>query len=111
MSRGLAPGPRAGHLVAAARGRGGGRGGGGDGVRLHARPAPLRIPARASYSKDDVFGLCEILARAERALIRSGEPDEAARVATAFEVLESGLARRHRLRVSPRTPRTRSQGS
>ena len=114
MSGALAPGPRAGHLVAAAR-HGGGRGDGRSGGRgvggLHPRPAPLRIPARATYSKDAVFELCEVLARAERALIRSGEPDEAVRVAAAFEVLEAGLARRGSPRVSPGSPRTRSQGS
>jgi hypothetical protein len=110
MTGGLAPGRRARCLVAAARARRDGRGGRRDG-RLRGRPAPLRIPATAFYTKDEVFGLCDALARAERALIVSGAPDEASRVAAAFEVLESGLARRDRARVSPGTARIRWQGS
>lgn len=60
--------------------------------RMPVRPARLRIRARAVYSKEDVFGLCDILARAERALRGAGEPEEAALVAAAFDLVEAGLA-------------------
>ncbi len=89
MTGGPAPGVRARRIVAAAgvrrRDRRVGLG------RLPDHPVPLRVPAWAVYSKDDVFGLCDVLARAEQALIRAGEGGEAARVAAAFDVLESGL--------------------
>lgn len=90
MTGDLAPGLGARCLVAAPRPCGGDRGGGVPGSPVD--PTPLRIPDRAFYSKDDVFGLCDALARAERALIRVGERDEAAQLAAAFDVLESGLA-------------------
>ncbi len=89
MSSGLAPGPGAGRILAPVRSRGGDRGRPVTGVP--AGPEPLRVPARAWYAKDDVFGLCDTLARAERALRRAGEVDEAAQLAAAFDVLESGL--------------------
>jgi len=90
MTSGLAAGPGAGWLAAGARARGGSRGRAG---RLPSSLAPLRIPPLASYAKEDVFDLCDTLARAERALIRAGEHDEAARAAHAFALLEAGLVR------------------
>ncbi|MGH8987892.1 MAG: hypothetical protein ACRDXC_04735 [Acidimicrobiales bacterium] len=75
--------------------------------RLPVRPVPLRIPVRASYDKEDVFGLCDALARAERVLIRSGEVDEAGLLAAAFDLLESGLVPGARRLVSREPARTR----
>ena len=89
MTGGLAPGRGARCLVADACARGGD--GGLRAARLPVPPTPLRIPARASYSKDDVFCLCDALARAEQVLIRAGEAEEATRVAVAFDLLEAGL--------------------
>jgi len=89
MNDALAPRHRAGRLLA---GAGTGRG---DRVRGDARllvPVRLRIRARASYAKADVFGLCDTLARAEQALRRAGQLHEAAQVAAAFDLVESGLA-------------------
>ncbi len=88
MTGGLAAGPGARRIVAAAS-RGGDRGG--RVARLPVDAAPLRFPTWVTYAKGDVFCLCDALARAERALDRAGERDEAARLAAAFEVLESGL--------------------
>lgn len=94
MSGGVASGPRARELVATSGGRAGARGG--DGERHRAgvlgAPAPLHLPAGAFYVKDDVFGICDALARAEAALTRLGARDEAARVAQVFELVEAGLA-------------------
>lgn len=89
MTRGLAPGrgPQCSAPDARARGGDGGR----IAARLPEAPAPLRFRSRASYAKDDIFGLCDALARAERALIRAGEPAEAARLSGAFDLLEGGL--------------------
>ena len=109
MTGGLAPGPAALRLVAAARHRRRARDGRFD--RLRVQPEQLRIPAWVVYPKDDVFDLCDAVARAERALIRAGEQGEAARLAAAFEVLESGLSRQARTVVSRRTVRTRSPRS
>lgn len=53
---------------------------------------PLRIAPWARYAKDDVFEICGALASAEAALRRLGLREEAARVAGAFELAESGLA-------------------
>ncbi len=92
MTGGLVAGPGARCPVADAGARGGGHGRG-RGGRLPASLAPLRIPPWALYAKEDVFDLCDTLARAERALLQAGEHDEAARVAEAFALLESGLAR------------------
>jgi hypothetical protein len=89
MTGGLAPGPGPQCLLAAAGAGGGERGG--RAARLPLVAAPLRFPAWAAYSKVDVFDLCDVLAQAERALIRVGEREEAARVAAAFELLEAGL--------------------
>ena len=90
MTGGLAAGPGAGWLVVAAGARGSRRGRAG---RVPSSPAPLRIPQLVFYAKQDVFDLCDTLARAERALIRAGEHEEAARAAHAFGLLEAGLAR------------------
>ncbi|MDA8310051.1 MAG: hypothetical protein M0Z46_05470 [Actinomycetota bacterium] len=90
MTGGLASGPGAPHALATAAADGGD--GGRRPGRLLVPAAPLRIPARVFYSKHDVFGLCDALARAERALSRAGEPEEAARLAAAFDLLEAGLA-------------------
>ena len=90
MTGGLVAGPGARCPVADARAHGGSRGRGG---RLPASLAPLRIPPWALYAKEDVFDLCDTLARAERALMRAGEHEEAARAAHAFGLLEAGLAR------------------
>jgi hypothetical protein len=49
------------------------------------------MPARASYAKEDVFALCDVLARAERVLLGAGEREEAARLSGAFDLLEAGL--------------------
>ena len=90
MTGGLVAGPDAGWLVVGARahGRSHGRAG-----RVPSSPAPLRIPPLVFYAKEDVFDLCDTLARAERALIRAGEHEEAARAAHALGLLEAGLAR------------------
>lgn len=90
MSGGLATDPGAQCLVADARAGGSGRSR--RGARMPVPAAPLRIPAWACYAKDEVFDLCDALARAERVLIEAGRVDEAARVAIAFDVLEAGLA-------------------
>jgi|GEM_PF-5292357 len=90
MSGGVAPGPRAECLVAGTVPRRGDRGG--RVGRLPAGVAPLTMPAWAFYAKDDVFDLCDTLARAERALIEAGRREEGAQVARAFELLEAGLA-------------------
>lgn len=90
MIRGLASGPVAQRLVADARSCGGERSR--RTSRMPLPPTRLRIPARAVYEKDDVFCLCDTLARAERTLIRAGEAEEAARVAVAFDLLEAGFA-------------------
>ena len=90
MSRGLVAGPRAHCLVADPCAGGGGSSR--RAARMPLPPAPVEFPAWARYSKDDVFGLCDVLARAEQVLIRAGEPHEAAQVAVAFELLEGGLA-------------------
>jgi hypothetical protein len=90
MTGDLAAGARAQCLVADAGAHGGERGR--RAVRVSVGVAPLRIPAWVLYSKGDVFGLCDTLARAERVLIGAGETEEAARVAAAFDVLEAGLA-------------------
>lgn len=99
MTGGLAPGPDARCLVADAGARGGDCGGRAPRVPLPA--VPLRIPARASYAKSDVFDLCDALARAERVLIEAGRREEAVRVAVAFDVLEAGLVRRTARAQSP----------
>jgi hypothetical protein len=89
VTDGLAPSPGPQRLVATACP------GGGERVRRAGRlplvPSPLRFPSRAAYTKGDVFGLCDVLARAEQVLIRLGEHEEAARVAAAFDLLEAGL--------------------
>jgi hypothetical protein len=69
-----------------------GRGSSRRAARLRVPAAPLAFPARVFYSKDEVFSLCDALARAEAVMIRAGQPEEAARVAAAFELLEGGLA-------------------
>ncbi len=89
MSRAVAPGPGAEQLVAGSRPGDGGRGR--RAARMPGRPARLRIPPWVVYAKDDVFGLCDVLDRAGRVLTAAGQPDEAARVAAAFELLEAGL--------------------
>jgi hypothetical protein len=98
MSGGLVAGPGAWRPVADARAHDGSRWRGG---RLPAALAPLRIPAWVLYAKEDVFDLCDTLARAERALARAGEHDEAACVAEAFALVESGLARPHGIGGQP----------
>jgi len=55
-------------------------------------PVLLRIAPWARYAKADVFEICGALASAEAALRRLGLGEEAARVADAFELAESGLA-------------------
>ncbi len=55
-------------------------------------PVRLRIGPWARYSKNDVFEICGALASAEMTFRLLGMPDEAARVAGAFELAESGLA-------------------
>jgi hypothetical protein len=89
MSGDLASGGGPRGVLAAVGRRGGDRSGGVS--RLPDDPAPLRIPAWACYRKDDIFGLCDTLARAERAMMRAGELHGAAELAVAFDVLESGL--------------------
>lgn len=90
----MASGLRARELVATFGGGAGARDGDGDlyGADVTGAPAPLRLPAGAFYVKDDVFGICDALARAEAALRRLGASDEAAGVARAFELVEAGLA-------------------
>lgn len=88
MTGGLAAGPGAGWLMAGTRVHGSSRGRAG---RVLSSLAPLRIPSLVSYAKEDVFDLCDTLARAERALIQAGEHEEAARAAHAFALLEAGL--------------------
>jgi hypothetical protein len=61
-------------------------------ARTCVQPAPVELRDRACYGKDDVFSLCDTLARAEDVLIRVGAQEEARRVAEAFELLEAGLA-------------------
>jgi hypothetical protein len=54
----------------------------------------VRMPSRASgvvLSRTEAFELCEVLAEAERLLVRSGRGATAARLATAFELLEDRL--------------------
>jgi len=55
-------------------------------------PVPLRIAPWARYAKAEVFEICGALALAEAALQRVGLGEEAARVADAFDLAESGLA-------------------
>ena len=89
MSGGLAASPGSGCFVAGACAHGGS---GGCAGGLPAPLAPLRIPPWVLYEKEGVFDVCDTLARAESALIRAGEHEEAARVADAFTLLEAGLA-------------------
>ena len=51
----------------------------------------VRFAQAIVLTKREVFELCEACAQAERALLRSGRPSEAARMASAFEFLESRL--------------------
>lgn len=55
-------------------------------------PVSLRMTPWARFTKAEVFEICDALASAEAALRRAGLGEEAARLADAFELAESGLA-------------------
>jgi hypothetical protein len=107
MTGGLVAGPGARRPLADTRAHGRSRGRSG---RVPAELAPLRIPRWVRYAKEDVFDLCDTLARAERVLLEAGKHDEAGRVAQAFILLESGLARPHGAGGQP-TPGSSSMAS
>lgn len=56
-------------------------------------PKPVRLGPWVRYRKDEVFEICGALALAEVVLARLGHEVEAARMASVFELVESGLAR------------------
>jgi hypothetical protein len=53
---------------------------------------PTALAERVAYDKEEVFEICESLARAEALLARLGWRSEAARLARSFELAESRLA-------------------
>lgn len=55
-------------------------------------PQPVVLRPWVSYAKDDVVEVCGALALAEVLLRRLGHPEEAARMAAVFDVVEAGLA-------------------
>jgi hypothetical protein len=55
-------------------------------------PSPARFAARVDFLKNEVFEICDALARAEVLLARLGLVGEAAYLATVFDVAEGRLA-------------------
>jgi hypothetical protein len=55
------------------------------------REGAARFAATIVLTKREAFGLCEVIAAAERLLLRSGNAPEAARLAAAFELVEAKL--------------------
>jgi hypothetical protein len=60
--------------------------------------SPDAVPGRVSFgsdvvlSKGEVFGACQALADADRALLRAGRTDEAGALGALFELLEQRLS-------------------
>ncbi len=129
---GVSGGPR---TTAAAPGRGTAAAPGGGGAAWHpalagppipqadpgrTTPVPLGIASAVVLTKSEVFGACQALADADRALLRTGRVAEAGALGDLFDLLEQRLAvpvpaprsaADRRLGVSPRPAGTRSTGS
>jgi hypothetical protein len=52
-----------------------------------------RVANAVTFEKSEAFAMCEVLAIAERALVRSGHTREAANIGLVFEAIENRLLR------------------
>jgi hypothetical protein len=55
------------------------------------RSATARFASAIVFTKREAFALCEVIAEAERLLLREGMAAEAARLASLFELVEGRL--------------------
>jgi hypothetical protein len=52
---------------------------------------PVRFAATLTLTKHEAYAACEVLASAERALVRAGRPEPAAALGQLFDLLEQRL--------------------
>jgi hypothetical protein len=55
-------------------------------------PEPVRLRQWVRYRRDEVYEICAALALAEALLAGAGRPQDAARMAAVFRMVEGGLA-------------------